>query len=178
MARAFLSIAAAVALLVALTCPVGAAVPSLKQPKWVELSPQQREILAPLSLEWDKLETFRRKKWLGIARRYPSLSPPEQQRMQRRMQAWVKLSPEERTQVREQFKNLKQAPPELRQAIKQKWQEYEELPEAEKERLKQSTKRKPQPKTAAGKPTPPAALPAPPPAPPPITVAPAAPAQQ
>ncbi len=174
MARAFLSIAAAVALLVALTFPVGAAVPSLKQPKWVELSPQQREILAPLSLEWDKLESYRRKKWLGIVRHYPALSPPEQQRMQRRMQAWVKLTPEERTQVREQFKNLKQAPPELRQEINKKWQEYEELPEAEKERLKQSAKRKPQSKIAGGK----SAATTLAPAPAPITVAPAAPTQQ
>ena len=176
MARAFLAIAAAVALLVALTVPADAAVPSLKQPKWAELSPQQREILAPLALEWDKLESYRRKKWLGISRRYSALSPEEQLRMQHRMQAWVKLPPEERAQVREQFKNLKQAPPEMRQTIKQKWQEYEGLPEAEKERLKQSAKRKPQPKTAAGKPTP--AVPAPVPSPAPITVAPAAPAQQ
>ena len=176
MARTFLTITATIALLVALINPSSAAVPSLKQPKWGELSPQQREILAPLSLEWDKLESFRRKKWLGITRRYPSLSPEEQQRMQRRMQAWVKLTPEERTQAREQFKNLKQAPPELQQAIKQKWQEYEELPEAEKERLKQSTKRKPQPKTAAGKVATKPSLPAAQPIP--FTAAPALPAQQ
>lgn len=158
MARASLTIIAIVALTLALAAPTGAVVPPLKQPKWSELSPQQREILAPLSVEWDKLESFRKKKWLGITQRYPSLSPQEQQRVQRRMQAWVKLTPEQRKQAREQYKNLKKTPPEQRQAIKQKWQEYEELPDAEKERLKQSAKRKPQAKSAAGKARPAAAV--------------------
>lgn len=151
MARASLTIVAVIALALALTVPAGAVVPPLKQPKWSELSPQQREILAPLSVEWDKLESFRKKKWLGITQRYPSLSPKEQQRVQRRMQAWVKLTPEERKQAREQYKNLQKTPPAQRQTIKQKWQEYEGLPDAEKERLKESAKRKPQPKSAAGK---------------------------
>ncbi len=159
MARASLTIVALVALVFALTLPAGAVVvvPPLKQPKWAELSPQQREVLAPLSVEWDKLESFRKKKWLGIAQRYPTLSPKEQQRMQHRMKAWVKLTPAERQRAREQYKSLQKTPPEQRQAIKQKWDEYKELPDAEKERLKQSTKRKPQPKTAAGKVSPAAA---------------------
>ncbi|HUY02144.1 MAG TPA: DUF3106 domain-containing protein [Rhodocyclaceae bacterium] len=151
MARAFLAIAATVALLLALAAPASAGVPSLKQPEWMELSPQQREILAPLSVEWDQFAFYRRKKWLGVARRYPSLSPHEQQRLQRRMQAWVKLTPEQRERAREQYKNLKKAPPGQRLAIKQKWQEYEELPEAEKERLKQASRRRPQTRTATVK---------------------------
>lgn len=159
MARASLTIVALLALTLALIVPAGAVVPPLKQPKWTELSPQQREALAPLSVEWDKLESFRKKKWLGIAQRYPTQSPQEQQRVQRRMQAWVKLTPAERQQAREQYKSLQKTPPAQRQAIKQKWQEYTDLPDAEKERLKQSAKRKPQPKSAAGKVSP--AAPAP-----------------
>jgi len=162
MARAFLASAATVALLLALAAPASAGVPSLKQPEWMELSAQQREILAPLSIEWDQFASYRRKKWLGVARRYPSLSPTEQRRLQRRMQAWVKLTPEQREQARARFKTLEKAPPEQRQTIKQKWQEYEELPEAEKERLKQQGgRRKPQPKTVVGKHPPPAVVAAP-----------------
>src|SRR5487761_2336497 len=101
MARASLAIAAAVIALVlalllvvsrsssapvsapvTLTSSARAVVPRLKQPSWAELSPQQRTILAPLALEWDKLASYRRKKWLGVARQYPSLSPAGQQRLQ------------------------------------------------------------------------------------------------
>jgi hypothetical protein len=49
----------------------GIALP-LSQPSWSELNPDQKRILAPLSGDWDKMEGFRRKKWLGIAQRYQS----------------------------------------------------------------------------------------------------------
>lgn len=144
--------AVALAFALALFSPANAAViPQLKQPKWAELTQQQREVLAPLSGEWDKLESYRRKKWLGIVQRYPTMSAEEQQRIQRRMKAWVNLSPEERKRAREQYKTLQKAPPEQRQAVKQKWQEYENLPDAEKQRLQQSSKQKPQPRSGAGK---------------------------
>ncbi|MFA6313718.1 MAG: DUF3106 domain-containing protein [Sterolibacterium sp.] len=156
MARPLLAIVSAVSLVLvlalALVNPADAAIiPPLKQPKWVELSPQQREVLAPLSGEWDKLESYRRKKWLGIAQRYPTLSVEEQQRLQRRMKAWISLSPEDRKRAREQYKTLQKAPPEQRQTVKQRWQEYESLPDAEKQRLQQDAKQKPQPKSGAGK---------------------------
>jgi len=132
--------------------PVSAAIiPPLKQPKWAELSPQQREILAPLSGEWDKLESFRRKKWLGIVQRYPALSADEQQRIQRRMKAWADLTPEERKRAREQFKTLQKVPAEQRQTVKQRWQEYQSLPDSEKQRLQQNSKQKSQPKSGSSK---------------------------
>jgi hypothetical protein len=77
-----------------------AIVPPLPQPSWKELTADQQRILAPLSGEWDKMEGFRRKKWLGIAQRYQTLTPDEQSRMQRRMTAWAKLTPEERKRAR------------------------------------------------------------------------------
>ena len=163
MARTSRSIVAGITLafVLALSCPAHAVVPPLKQPSWVELSPQQREVLAPLAGEWDKLEVYRRKKWLGIAQRYPAMSAEEQQRLQLRMKAWINLSPEERNRAREQYKALKKAPPEQRQAVNQKWEEYKNLPDAEKERLKQSAIRKPQPKSGAGRSVKAAPIPAP-----------------
>jgi len=154
MARPLPSIVFAVSLVLVLGSfdPASAAIiPPLKQPKWVELTPQQREVLAPLATEWDKLESYRRKKWLGIAQRYPTQSVEEQQRIQRRMKAWASLSPDERKRAREQYKTLQKAPPEQRQTVKQRWQEYESLPDAEKQRLQQDAKQKPQPKSGAGK---------------------------
>ncbi|MGE5467499.1 MAG: DUF3106 domain-containing protein [Ignavibacteria bacterium] len=134
MARALLAVVALTLGLAVLT-PAHAVVPPIKQPAWVELSIEQREILAPLASEWDQLEHSRRKKWLGIVDRYPAMKAEEQARIQRRMAEWVKLSPEDRKLAREKFKNLQKAPPEHKETVKQKWQEYKELPEEEKQRL-------------------------------------------
>jgi hypothetical protein len=161
----------------------GRAAPPLPQPSWKQLNAEQRRILAPLAGEWDKMEGFRRKKWLGIAQRYQTLSPEEQARMQKRMTAWAKLTPEERKQARDKYLQLQKAPPEKKETVKQKWEAYKELPDAEKERLKAEAARKtparPVPKPGpAAKPSP-AAKPAPtPPATPaaPQTPAPAEPA--
>lgn len=135
MARALFAVVVAVALGLFSPQPAHAVVPPIKQPSWVELNVEQREILAPLAGEWDDLEYSRRKKWLGIAERYPSMKAEEQARIQRRMVDWVKLSPEERKLAREKFKNLQKSPPEQKESIKQKWQEYKELPDEEKQRL-------------------------------------------
>lgn len=134
MARALLAVAA-IALGLVFFQPAYAVVPPIKQPSWVELTIEQREILAPLAGEWDQLEYTRRKKWLGIAERYPTMKAEEQARVQRRMVDWVKLSPEERKLAREKFKNLQKAPPEHKETVRQKWQEYKDLPEEERQRL-------------------------------------------
>jgi hypothetical protein len=88
---------------------------------------------------------FHRKKWLGIALRYQSLSTDEQVRVQRRMTDWAKLTPEQRRQARDKFKSLQSASPEKKEAVKLKWQEYKELPESEKTRLNAEATRKPTP---------------------------------
>lgn len=124
----------------------------LTQPSWTELSPEQKRILAPLVADWDKMEAFRRKKWLGIAQRYPTLSPEEQARMQRRMTDWAKLTPEERKRARDKYKSLQKASPERKEAVIQKWQEYKELPESEKARLKAEATRKGTPRPSPSRP--------------------------
>ena len=123
----------------------------LQQPSWAELGPQQREILLPLSAEWDRLEPWRRKKWLGIVERYPAMGIEEQARIQRRMKDWIALAPEERKAVREKYKNIQKASPEFKETLKQKWQEYKELPDEEKEKLKaEALKAKAIPKPGSG----------------------------
>ncbi len=129
-----------------------AIVPPLPQPSWKELTADQQRVLAPLSGEWDKMEGFRRKKWLGIAQRYQTLSPDEQSRMQRRMTVWAKLTPEERKRARDQYLALKKASPEKKEEVKQKWEAYKELPDAEKARLKAEAARKPTPRPLPSKP--------------------------
>ena len=55
------------------------------RPAWAELTADQQMVLAPLKADWEKLEQERRRKWVGIANRYPKMKPEEQERVQRRM---------------------------------------------------------------------------------------------
>ncbi|HVP87689.1 MAG TPA: DUF3106 domain-containing protein [Casimicrobiaceae bacterium] len=107
----------------------------LHAPTWAELSPADKQTLAPLANEWDSFPAERRQKWLGIAKRYPKMAPAEQQRVQQQMHAWVNLTPAERQAAREQYKNLKQLPPDKRQHMTEKWEEYQQLPPDKKREL-------------------------------------------
>jgi Protein of unknown function (DUF3106) len=88
------------------------------QPKWVELNAQQKSVLAPLAADWDSMEAYRRKKWIG-------------------MQEWTNLTPEQRRVAREKYQTMSQLPSEKKQELKQKWEEYSNLPEEEKQKHQQ-----------------------------------------
>lgn len=113
-----------------------AGLPQFEQPGWAALTPEQKTILAPLQKEWGEMDAFRRKKWLGIAQRFPDMSPAEQYSMQNNMREWARLAPEERKIAREKYKSLRNIDPEERQVVKQKWEEYSTLTEEEKERYR------------------------------------------
>src|SRR5512143_3799945 len=109
---------AVVALALALALPCTAAgLPELGQPQWGELSPQQKLILAPLSDDWSAMGDVSRKKWLGIAHRYPAMSEEEQARVQRRMKKWAVLSPDERRKARDQYRKLQNISPDQREQL-------------------------------------------------------------
>jgi hypothetical protein len=105
---------------------------ALTAPKWADLNAQQREILKPLASDWDKLDETRRNKWVVVARRYPTMQPEEQKRLQGRMADWARLTPEQRRVARENFQRTKALPPEQKKA---EWQQYQTLPETQKQRL-------------------------------------------
>lgn len=120
--------------------PTTAVIGTPPQPNWVQLSAPQILILAPLAKDWDKMENIRKKKWLGIAERYPAMSQSEQQRMQQRMREWATLTPEQRTKVRDTYKDFKQLPPDQKKLVRQKWEAYSHLPADEKQRLRETGK--------------------------------------
>ena len=105
---------------------------ALTQPKWADLSLPQQTALKPLAGEWDKLDDLRRRKWIAVAERYPSMKPEEQKRMQARMGDWARLSPEQRNQARETYKRTQAIPAARKKA---EWQQYQTLPDAQKQRL-------------------------------------------
>ena len=93
-------------------------------------------ILAPLKDDWPNLDPDRRRKWLGIAKRYPTMNVKEQERVQRRMQAWAALTPQQRMQARENYKRIaKQRAEKKNQKLAERWAEYQALPPHERDRL-------------------------------------------
>jgi len=115
----------------------GAQTPRIKggRPAWAELTVEQQHTLAPLKADWESLQPDRRRKWIGIAKRYPKMKPQEQERVQRRMQAWAQLSPEQRRQARENYKRIAKVPPEERGKLGEQWAEYQALPPNERQNL-------------------------------------------
>ena len=117
-------------------------VPSLSQPNWDQLSAEQRSVLKPLASDWPTMEGYRRKKWLGIAQRYSTMSAEEKLRVDQRMKDWASLSPEQRSQARANYKSLKQVTPDHKEDIKRKWEEYSQLPAEQRAQLKAEASRK------------------------------------
>lgn len=120
--------------------PTTVVIGTLPQPAWSQLSTQQKIILAPLANDWETIENVRKKKWLGIADRYPSMKPDEQLRTQERMREWARLTPEQRAKVRDSYKDFNQLPPEQKTAVKKKWEAYSNLPQEEKQRVREGGK--------------------------------------
>ena len=82
------------AALLALAASAAIGAPKDRGPQWASLTADQQARLAPLQNDWPRLSREQKVKWLGIAKRYPSMKPEEQKRVQARMQKWVKLTPE------------------------------------------------------------------------------------
>ncbi|MEQ1804356.1 MAG: DUF3106 domain-containing protein [Burkholderiaceae bacterium] len=106
--------------------------PAEAGPRWQELNPAQRQALKPLEREWQAIDAERKKKWLAIAAKYPSMQPQEQARVQERMGDWAKLSPVERGTTRQQFEAAKRVSPQDRPA---QWEAYQALPPEQKRKL-------------------------------------------
>jgi len=94
-------------------------------PTWDQLTPQQREVLAPIQSEWAGLDAARKRKWLGVAKRYPTMTQKEQARLQQRMREWVSLTPEERQAARTRYREFEQLSPDDRRAMREKWEAYQ-----------------------------------------------------
>lgn len=118
-------------------------------PTWAELSPLQQEVLRPLQLLWPEMEENRKRKWLAIAKTFPSLSPQAQATAQERMREWAALTPVQRSQARLNFAQSQQLSADEKLA---KWDAYRSLDDEAKQSL---VNRKPDlPKGAATSPKP------------------------
>lgn len=125
----------------AATMPQHAATPFKR---WQSLTQPQKQALAPLSEQWDKLTANQQRKWLTIANNFLRLSDEEQMTMHRRMSEWASLSTKERNQARFNFNSALSLPIEDKRA---QWEAYQSLSEKEKQQL--SSGPKPPAKSAA-----------------------------
>jgi hypothetical protein len=104
-------------------------------PAWAELNGEHQAVLEPLKESWDDLDATRKRKWIGIAKRYSKMKPEAQARVQKRMQLWANLSPEQRRQARENYRAIAKVPPEKRKSLREQWAAYQALTPGERERL-------------------------------------------
>ena len=122
----------------------------LPVPSWSAMNRIQKQTLAPLERDWDKLEPSSKSKWLEVAARFPALPAEEQARLQERMRDWARLSPPERQQARAAYQMSQQLKTDARQA---KWEAYQALPAEKRQELadKAALKQAPKPITAKAK---------------------------
>jgi hypothetical protein len=117
---------AGLALGLAIACSPAGAQTVRGDPAWSQLTAEQQQILAPIRGEWESFDAVRKRKWIGIAQRYPKLTADEQARLQRRMQDWAALSPDARRAARERYRDVEQLPADERQALIEKWEQYKQ----------------------------------------------------
>lgn len=125
------------------------------KPAWQNLTPAQQLSLKPLAANWGTLGEGQRRKWIAIAKNYPSLAPAEQLKLHSRMTDWVSLSPQQRGQARLNFAQSKQIAPTQKA---DKWQAYQSLSPQEKQKLAIAAPSKPNGAAAAAKPVAPQKL--------------------
>lgn len=106
--------------------------PGITNPAWKELSVTQQQALSPLSTEWDKLDATHKSKWLALIKKFVSMKPDEQIRIQERMRAWVALTPDQRRVARESYARAKKLNTDQKSA---QWEQYQQLPEEQKKKL-------------------------------------------
>jgi hypothetical protein len=113
---------------------------NVQGPSFSSLTANQKTVLAPLEPFWEEMTEVRRKKWMEIANRFPSMSEEEQSRVKVRMQEWATLSPAQRKLVRENFVDSQKVSKTQKQA---QWEEYQKLSDEEKRALAEQASKKP-----------------------------------
>ena len=124
MVRARLAVAALRALLLAGAVALlpAAFAQHASRPAWSDLSPAQKEALAPLAKDWNTLDPDRKQKWLEVAAKYPQLSPEGKRRLHERMAEFARLTPAQRQTARENFRRAYELPADQRQSALQTYQ--------------------------------------------------------
>jgi hypothetical protein len=107
---------------------------------WLSLSTIEQTALAPLARHWNGLSEGQKRKWLAVAKSYPGLAQPEQEKLHGRMLEWAALSPKDREVARLNFAQTKTIAKSDRAA---NWEAYQALSPDERKKLAADAKVKP-----------------------------------
>ncbi|MDP3620048.1 MAG: DUF3106 domain-containing protein [Ramlibacter sp.] len=116
------------------------------QPTWTEISPAQREVLAPLAGTWDSVSEAQKRKWLALTNNFARLSADDQAKLRSRMTEWVGMSAQQRSQARLNFGESQKLAPDDKKA---RWEAYQALTPEERKRLAGAAAAAKPPATAA-----------------------------
>lgn len=103
------------------------------RPYWIELTAAERSALAPLADDWERLDVQTKRKWVAIGKRYPRMTPDEQDRTQQRMREWALLTPDQRRIARDSFARIRAMNPDQRADMLRK---YHDLPPEKRQALR------------------------------------------
>lgn len=92
---------------------------------WSLLTNDEQKILLPLADKWEGMGSIQQEKWRAIARKYPSLRPREQQKIQSRMTRWAGVAPEQRAIARKKFQRYKKKKPEEQERMRSAWHSHQ-----------------------------------------------------
>ena len=106
---------------------------------WVQLSDDQRKVLAPLGSEWDTLRPWQREKMLDIAHDYPKMDVKKQLLVQKRLNSWSRMTPYERENARKRYQEFNALSPDKKADVRKKWADYQKLPEADRAKLRKES---------------------------------------
>ena len=120
------------ALLLPAAFALAAAEPDLKTPTtpWSNLNPADRQVLAPLAGEWDRIPGYQQQRLLSAAKQYPKMQPIQRERFQERIHDWAAMTPDQRKAARETFQGMKKLPPEKQHELKERWLKKREAQQA------------------------------------------------
>lgn len=107
---------------------------------WIQLTQEQRTVLAPFERDWAGFPTGRRKVLADLAQRYPAGSSGYE-RIRENIRHWVALDAREREQALTGFSKFKALSPEEQQTVVNLWQQYQKLPESTKQRLREQARK-------------------------------------
>jgi len=130
--------------------PAGVATTDL-EPRWNSLTPTDRQALEPLQSIWPTLSQGHKRKWLALAKNYPTMPDLDREKLHSRMVEWAALTAKEREQARVNFAKTKKLPADASVAT---WEAYQALPDEEKRALLESAPKKPAGAAIAPKPAP------------------------
>ena len=85
---------------------------------------EERMILEQLAKYWDRMDPVKKQKWIGITKRYPTMTPLEQQRIQKDILDLDSLTPKQKKEARKIYQQIKNMPLEKKLKIKKKWKKF------------------------------------------------------